>query len=153
PLKTLEGIERLPAERLANLTLAPNVQRLRCGNARRLTEEAWTVVVGLSQVERLVLAGGRNGQATDEDVARLAAMPQLKEIDLGEAKVTDAGLAHLKGLTRLEVFRVYEAPISDAGLEHLSGLRRMKVLSLPYTPITLAGLRHLLPMKGLTDLD
>jgi hypothetical protein len=153
PLKTLKDFDRLPPDRLANLSLAPNVQRLTCGGRDPLPEEVWPIVVGLPQIERLALDMDSYGRVTDEDLRRLAAMPQLKEIDLGESKVTDAGLAHVKGLTRLEVLRVYEAPITDAGLEHLSGLVRMKELSLPHSLLTLAGLQHLLPMKGLKALN
>jgi uncharacterized protein (TIGR02996 family) len=153
-LKTLNYFELLPAERLAQLPLCPNVQELAYCGTRSLTDEDWQALVSLSQVERLSLTSNKIAAG----VRLLAAMPQLKELDLSEAPVGNAELAHLAALKDLEILKLYpydgDGEVTDAGLESISSLRKLRVLSVPYNDrITDAGLPHLLQLKELTSLN
>src|SRR6266852_4159880 len=65
---------------------------------------------------------------TDADVAHLAVLTSLVQLDLNGTQVGDAGLAYLKRLTNLGYLHLNRTRISDAGLVHLSGLPNLKEL-------------------------
>ncbi len=105
-------------------------------------------------VERLCTKPG----ITDEDMAALAAMPELRELTmwgpfLRGTKISDSALVHLKGLTKLQILDLGGTPITDAGLEHLEGLTNLRVLDLRTAPVTDAGLKHLQALRGLRSLN
>ena len=104
----------------------------------------------VAEVERLRAEGLylRATGATDDGLAHLKGLTELRELRLYEIEITDAGLAHLKTLSGLRVLRLPHQ-ITDAGLAHLKGLKELRKLLLLYTKITDAGLVHL---KGLTGL-
>jgi len=88
---------------------------------------------------------------SDDDLALLAPLANLRELDLTFARITDAGLAHLKGMTSLRSLKLGQVPVTDAGLAHLKGMTKMVVLDLTGLPrITDQGLAEL---KGLTRLQ
>ena len=99
--------------------------------------------------------------ATDDDLASLLGLPDLRKLDLSRNPISDAGLVHLKALSNLEDVNLSYTPVTDDGLEHLKGLTSLRVLWLrgarkpdperQYfdTHITDAGLVHL---EGLTEL-
>ena len=69
---------------------------------------------------------------TDDELANLAAMPQLEILYLFDcAQITDAGLAHLTGLTNLRRLDLGGCDkITDAGLTHLQNLPLLENLNL-----------------------
>jgi mono/diheme cytochrome c family protein len=88
----------------------------------------------------------------DADLAPLAELGNVVELDLKWAEISDAGLAHLKGLTQLESLHLEKTKVTDAGLAHLKGLEHLQYLNLYGTGVTDAGLEHLKGLKKLKKL-
>jgi hypothetical protein len=110
----------------------------------------------LSHVERVdfigrsEVVGGTGGGVTDDDLAHLKALPQLKELGLAlTPRITDAGLEHLKGLTELNYIALGETGVTDAGMANLKGLAQLEHLFMGGNKIGDAGLANL---RGLTQL-
>jgi internalin A len=68
---------------------------------------------GLPVVE-VILSGDK---ATDAGLKHLAALAQLKSLQLIKTKVTDAGLKDLATLKQLQRLNFYATEITDAGLK------------------------------------
>ena len=65
---------------------------------------------------------------TDDDVARLAAFPELRVLDLRGTRVSDRGLVQLVALPWLEVLIVERARQSGEGVNRLQkALPRLRV--------------------------
>jgi WD40 repeat protein len=79
----------------------------------------------LARVDRGVRAETRSGH----QLASLAALSDLRELDLG--------------LTKLEGLRLDKTAVTDAGLDRLEGLEHLHTLSLSDTKVTEAGVRRL----------
>ena len=58
--------------------------------------------------------------ATDADVARLAGLTKLLELNLPHSQVTDAGLVHLAGLAKLQYLYLANTQVTDAGVAELN---------------------------------
>jgi uncharacterized protein (TIGR03067 family) len=86
---------------------------------------------------------------TDDQLACLGGLSDLRELDLGRTRITDKGLVHLRGLTSLQTLSLVRTPVSGEGLAHLKGLRDIRGLYLVRTQVTDANLIHL---KGVTSL-
>jgi hypothetical protein len=80
----------------------------------------------------------RSSYITDDDLAYLKKLPNLKELSLPDT-ITDNGLAHVGQLTELRVLFLQGPRITDAGLRHLKGLNRLEFLSLTGTQVTDEG--------------
>jgi hypothetical protein len=89
---------------------------------------------------------------TDADLVHVAALPDLRILNLSNTKITDSGLAHIAKLDRLKFLYLFETPITDAGMEHLRGLPRLEVLCLDRTQITDVGLKSLEDLPRLERL-
>nr|WP_246173532.1 hypothetical protein [Limnoglobus roseus] len=101
-------------------------------------------VAGLRRLRSLALAGLH--KATDAQVARLIALPDLEALILHEAeKVTDQGVARLAGLRSLRVVVLNALPkLTDGVIPTLTGFPRLDTLSLRCTgQVTDAGLSGL----------
>jgi hypothetical protein len=79
-------------------------------------------------------------QVTDEDLALLAAMPDLQELDLRLTNVTDAGVKHLHDLRKLRFLNLFRTQMTDAGLASLQPLGELETLLIGGTKVTDAGL-------------
>jgi len=73
------------------------------------------------------------------DIASVAALKNLKKLNLSRSNANDACLAHLKGLEKLESLNLFHTDITDAGLKELSGLKNLKRLYVFETKVTDAG--------------
>lgn len=112
----------------------------------------------------------RHTQVTDEGLKRLAALQQLRFVNLtGCARVTRKGLARLKQVPKLQALRLSatsfgdeavdalpthltsvsfrDTRLTDAGLANLKRLSDLKLLRLDGTAVTDKGLVHLKPLK------
>ena len=68
---------------------------------------------------------------TNDGIAVLKRLPNLRKLNIAHVQVTDAGLAHLKAIKTLESLRLLDRDITDAGLRHLAELLRLRELDLP----------------------
>ena len=87
---------------------------------------------------------------TDAELAECGKLWWLEELQVGHEcpSVTDEGLAHLKGLTQLRFLHLSSTQVTDAGLVHLKGLTRLRTLCLispQVTDASLAKLKQVLP--------
>jgi hypothetical protein len=94
----------------------------------------WPKVVGVE-------AHGR--EFSDEGLALLAGLPDLRGLSLLDTPTTDNGLAHLAGLRGLEVIYLEETEVTDAGLNHFAKMSGLSELRVGGGRITEAGLGRL----------
>lgn len=91
---------------------------------------------------------------TDEDLARIGALPYLRKIDLSHTKVSDLGLAHLqplKNVVSLNCF--YCSYITDGGVAFLKDWVNLEYLNVRGSEVTSRVFEHLARMKNLRTLD
>ncbi len=115
-----------------------------------LTDEDLAGLEGLSNLKALQLSGNA---ITDNGLGPIAALHQLERLKLAHTYITDRGLATLKPLSRLAELDLFDTEISDDGLKELAGFRRLTDFDLGMTEITDAGLAHLRRLRGLRRLN
>lgn len=87
---------------------------------------------------------------TDEGLAKLKHLPNLKRLFLRTMHIAGPGLAYLQDLASLRYLELHSAPITDDLLAHLESMKNLEGVSLEMIEkITDAGLTHL---NGLTKL-
>jgi len=96
----------------------------------------------LGDVKHLYL---RCPQITDAGLAHLSGM-NLRELSLERSRVTDAGLGQLEQQTDLVYLNLGETDVTDVGLVHLQTLTRLGHLNLMETRVTgISELQRALP--------
>ena len=90
---------------------------------------------------------------TDADLAAVAQLPRLRELNLRETLVSDPGLEAVAGLGNLEFLGLTGTLVTDAGLQHLAGLQQLRFLTLGHTIVTDAGLESLAGCSRLEALN
>lgn len=88
-------------------------------------------------------------QATDAEVALVAKLPKVQQLDLHNTGVTDAGLASIAGLKTLTHLHLNGTAVTDAGVASLKGLEALVYLNLYNTAVTDEGLKSLAGLKQL----
>jgi hypothetical protein len=87
----------------------------------------------------------------DDDLARLPAMPELEDLELGRTWTTDTGLARLQGLDSLDYLGLAETAVAGPGLASFAGTPLTRV-DLSRSEITNDGLRYLATLESLSLL-
>jgi hypothetical protein len=129
---------------LAHLKDLPNLEHVRLGGCRvgNAAPEALAQCKSLQSVDLF-----HTFAVTDDGVAFLTALPNLKRIVLGPqftARITDATLAHLGKIKTLEEIHVTETWLTyDNGFTHLKGLQNLKVVKIPNVLATEADVAKL----------
>jgi Leucine-rich repeat (LRR) protein len=91
----------------------------------------------LSLIKNVSVLQMANADVTDEVVAKLKDMKQLRELDLDRTQVTDAGLEALRQLPVLAKLRLGSTKISDKGFrESLSAKDSLMELNLQHTQVS-----------------
>jgi RNA polymerase sigma factor (sigma-70 family) len=116
----------------------------------KVSDEDLACLKGVRQLRHLSLYGS---PVTDAGLAHLQGLTTLRELDLALTKVTDAGLARLKGLAQLQSLSLMVTQVSDAGLVHLRAFPRLQTLVLRGTKVTDAGLATLQRLSQLQVLE
>jgi len=88
-----------------------------------------------------------------EVAGALAALKDLKWLDLYQTEVTDAGLKELAGLKGLQKLRLSATGVTDAGLKHLKELKELRELNLAATKVSDKGVKELAGLKTLRWLS
>lgn len=122
-----------------------------------LTDASLRTLVSMTSLERLLI---RSAPITDAGLARLAALPRLKSLELGDSipfvprttcsAVTGVGFAALADLPSLTELRIDLPALSGEGLARLGSLRRLKHLRIKGGAFSDDDLR---PLANLTDLE
>lgn len=103
---------------------------------------------------RVVGVDLRSSWVTDGDLAQLAALPHLAQLDLSLTRITDHGLQQLKDAPRIEELNLYYAEqITDEGMAAVKNWRHLKRLNLRGTKVTDTTLEHLSGVATLEALD
>ncbi len=92
-------------------------------------------------------------QATDSELAPMAALSELVWVDINDTQAGDASLAHLAGLKKLQRMRIEETSVTDAGMVYLAGLSELHTLNLSRTKITDVGVARLAALTKMATLD
>lgn len=104
---------------------------------------------GNLKLEEITLPG--SGFSNDA-LAALVKLPQVKRLGIWHVNVDDEGFAHLRGHPGLESVRIapmWRSRITDKTIEHLSHCPKLKSISLNEGYVTWDnGLRHLVKLKG-----
>ena len=108
--------------------------------------ESLPLLVGVSSIELLNFS---SVPLTDDLLANLKDLKNLKHLALNDTTVGDQGVAYLKDLKSLEVLNLDGTQVTDAGLEHLSGLPALTGLALYRTAVSDEGLTQLANLKSL----
>ena len=90
---------------------------------------------------------------SDDDVARLAALPHLARLKVSGGEITNRGVRQISRLTGLTELAIEKSQIDNAGLGELTALARLKSLNLRGSiNLTDDGLDHLRQFPRLTSL-
>ena len=89
---------------------------------------------------------------TDEGVAGISKLENLKRLNLSDSKITDQSLEGIARLANLEELGLAGTQISDEGLRHLAGLKKLTMLNLTRTGVSDEGVGALAKMADLREL-
>jgi hypothetical protein len=148
---SLEGVKGEVGPWLAELKAMKDLRGLSFRRWDRVTDADFARLAGFEKLEALDLDGA--GPISDDGLAHLAGMTEMKRLALGGTKVTGAGLARLGHMKKLSVLELDRCPIHDEGLKRLAGFTQMTELSLANAEVSDAGLIHLAGLTRLTKLD
>jgi len=117
---------------------------------RPLSDDLLAELPAMTNLKELSLEGT---QITDAGLSHIAAMPWLEALNLKGTGVTNAGMAYLEDMTALRSLSLDRTGISDAGLARLSGLTSLESLSMSNTNVSDEGLVHLQGLQALRELQ
>ena len=136
-------------EGLAVLGQFPKLKKLRISR----TQIGDAGLAHLSKISTLAdLDVSECANLSDDGLAHLAGMTQMKRLNLWREQITDAGAAHLAGMINMEWLNVDNTQLTDAGLESFNNMKKLKFLHLGSTAVSDAGLVHLEHLTSLEDL-
>lgn len=136
---------------LRYLTAFPDLQGLYI-HGMQATDRMMPIVGRLSRLETLMMW---DAKVTDEGVASLKNLNELKSIHISNAGLSDSALAILAKLPKLEHLSLQQNQFTDEGLKQLKDATQIKVLwvGLGGKGITDNGIESLLNLKNLEVLD
>jgi hypothetical protein len=147
---SLVGIDaagQMTDDMLEDLASLANVQVLRLGGSRSVTDAGMHSLASLSGLRHLDLRGT---SVTDRGLEALRSLPGLETISLAWTKVTDGGAAHLAGCSQLVGVNLQGTSTGDGWLRALAGKSRLRQLRSgnAVTDAGLAGLREIPVFKS-----
>jgi hypothetical protein len=96
---------------------------------------------GLTRLQYLGLCD--SDEITDAGLAHVAALSELKQLNLGGKLLTDQGISQLAALTKLEYLVVHGPQLTDDCLPTVKTLTRLKAFVVFNTQLTKAGVDQL----------
>lgn len=136
-----------------DVTLCPVADFAPLAGMRKL-RRLWagdTFVVDLAPLAKLTALEDLDLHGTgvrDEGIVHLAGLKGLRRLDLQGTAITDAAVETLENLPNLESLNLYRTKLSNAGLARLSKLKKLREIDVRYTRVTASGydgLRAALP--------
>jgi hypothetical protein len=101
------------------------------------SSELGRVLAQVAQLEHIVAIDLFDKEVSDEDLAGLAGMKQLKFLELSyNPRVTDAGIATLSGLENLRVLDLTSTSVTGTGLKDRADMVSLYQLKLTDCPVT-----------------
>jgi len=119
-----------------------------CPVYAHFSPRSWALLASLPRLEHICTPYG----LTDADMAEIAKLQTVNEMELVATKLTDAGLASLAKLRNLQVLHLEGTPMmTDEGLKALATLPKLRHLRLS-GPFTDKGLSYLAAAPSLKAL-
>jgi len=152
-LKALVIPDYIQSKELEQLQELPLLEYLNFGGPM-VNDEKLSIIGKLTWLTQLSIGGSE----VSAGLANLKNLKSLRYLNLNALRSynLDIDLAHIAGLTNLEDLDIQDAMVSDAGLVHLSKLYKLRRLNLlktsPAGKITDAGLLYLKNLKSLEEL-
>jgi len=155
PLKSLKSLyvrnAKITISGLSHLNALSNLTFLRIGEIQQ--DDTGMDISGLTKLEELIIDPAKDSPLRDEDMACLAQLKNLRNLQFvwpNKNGIGDQGLKHLAGLTNLDTL-VVGSNLTDEGLGHLKNMSKLYRLTI-FGDFTDQGLRHLEGLKGLSIL-
>jgi hypothetical protein len=104
------------------------------------------------ELVRLILAGGKERTRTDADLKGIEGFSHLIDLEV-YGEFTDQGIAPIGSLEELRTLRLFSKTLTDEALKHLMGLQKLRTLDIEHsatTPEGRASLRKALPNCKIT---
>ncbi len=155
-LKKLSYITKgfLAGEPLGNFTkhlgALTSLEELERTDRVEWTDETLADIKGLTNLRTLELGASL---VTDDGLIALAGMKELTRLWCRATPITGSGLKHLAGLTKLRFLSLSMGKASDAGMASIPAFPELATLELRQTAITDATLAHLAKLPKLENLD
>jgi hypothetical protein len=129
----------------------------KCSSINRVavpkSSELGRVLAQVAQLDHIVAIELFDKDVSDEDLAGLAGMKQLKFLELNHnPRVTDAGIATLSGLEKLRVLDLTSTSVTGTGLKDRSDMVSLEHLTLNDCPVTDESLAAIPRFPKLTHL-
>ena len=106
----------------------------------------------LSRLTVLILNG--SPEISDEGIAHLAGLTELRQLELIDSAITEEACQTLASFTKLEQLSLSRTGIKDSGLASLTALKSLRVLGLiGCKRLSDTGLESLAKMSNLAELD
>jgi hypothetical protein len=119
-----------------------------CPVYARFSGKGWRTLQSLTQLEHICTPYG----LTDDEMAGIATLQTVNEMEIVATKLTDAGLAEIAKLRNLEVLHLEGTRMmTDDGLKALATLPKLRHLRL-HGPFTDRGVQYLASMPSLKVL-
>ena len=109
--------------------------------AKEITDQQIEMFLALS--DHLQEINFANTKITDAGLKKIAALKNLKRLDLRKTPISDVGVAQLKSLSKLEYLNLLNTRVGDAGLRPLANLSNLKNIYLWQTDVTFDGVDNL----------
>ena len=94
-----------------------------------------------------------NDGVTNEALAHIGKLTNLRELELGDAPITSEGIKHLQNLSALSYLGLaFTKDVGDSALQTIAALPQLEVLVLSGTKVTDNGLKQLADMKNLREV-
>ena len=91
---------------------------------------------------------------TDDDLAKLGGLPELRKIDLSDTKIGDLGIAQLRPLKHVTHFNCnYCSYLTDGAVAYIKNWTNLEYLNVRGSEVTSRVFEHLAAMKHLKALD
>lgn len=111
------------------------------------------VIASIKQLRNLRSLDLSDTAVTGRGLAQLAKLPHLKRLVLAGTRITDAALNELGQLQQLEELDLSRTRIQGFGFARMGSLRNLEKLRLVEADVTSQGLSHLYRMPALRHLD
>ena len=144
------GLSQINNEVLRSFESLPDVEVIQLMHTRAITDAGLSHLRSLKKLQALYL---HDCHVTGTGCAQLAALPNLKVLDLSRNPLTPAGLKELRGMTQVVHLTLEDTPVADDDLAALQQLANLSQLDLAGTRVTDAGLVHLEKLTGLRHLS
>ncbi|HEV7283152.1 MAG TPA: hypothetical protein VGN57_23300 [Pirellulaceae bacterium] len=155
-LSNLDGLElhhpNLTRKRLQAISELERLQVLFVVEPTGVETGAFQELAELNSLKKLMFAFPEEAPMGDADLAAIAEIDSLEELNFNGENVSDAGLGSLARATKLETLTFWAPNVADAGIDALIMLKSLKRLHLRVPQVTDAGIAALAEIDTLEEL-